>query len=868
MVQIPLDLVHESNVDLPVADEKSPNSTLVGVARVPRRVASGCANVSALVAIQCREAAARGVRTRRRTRLGTTHSRVARASARRRRQQQSGAVGARVVRASAREAGAQALRTGVRRACAVCAVGPSTSAAHSRRASRVRRCSRRAARLSCRTRRSRRAMRTSCAFAPLRASLRVLREVRLLLLLERMVWARHSRHTLAVAMRWSWTMRSRCVRRTSRSCKWCCSPRGSPTYRRFSTDSTSSCEPTRPPALAPMNRVSLFSRNFYKFTCSKLTLYSYSSNPLLRQFTLQFYTISERTSLSNMCYCYLLKNLMLCTAGEVHRRSEHALRQSGVHSVSNAGAFPRDYRVHSVAGCIRRSGGRESVRHSLCSVEFGRDRWAQCWRSSSSRSGSCSCGGARRVLKSRVHVECRRAGRVTRDAAAAVIDEALAGRLEHEERHRCRAEGATGQHQQQTATAGGRVSAVFCDVVMCEELVQSAGGGRRHWARAGDHCEPPVLCGALACVRSAARRERCALPPPEAAAFARPPHRHVFHLSPPPESAAEYASVARATGARVSRVPRGALALHTARFARVRRERVWAFGPHRCGPNLLVNNVPLYRDSRPSIWESLSDASAAVLICTPAATREFDASVVNGFDLACNSVPLCGEPPLVGVCFLVDEWRCFEEAEQTSIVSCGDGQQPTPESLATVTESNETIPCESGACRALSKTALSASSTESLAGALISATRDACALALTSCRVRRCAHRACWRPCTRAACFRRPTVSDACTTCWIDARRALSARTCRAHCSPTAVRHWGTRTLRQSRWLAARCMWWTRCCRSPRVSASRTNCGSTRTASRVPYCSSVAGLYASRTFITVFYRWSISFYSVHNYCMY
>ena len=43
-------------------------------------------------------------------------------------------------------------------------------------------------------------------------------------------------------------------------------------------------------------------------------------------------------------------------------------------------------------------------------------------------------------------------------------------------------------------------------------------------------------------------------------------HRHIFRLSPPPESAAESASVARATGA-----PRGALALHTARFARVRR---------------------------------------------------------------------------------------------------------------------------------------------------------------------------------------------------------------------------------------------------------------------------------------------------------
>ena len=161
-------------------------------------------------------------------------------------------------------------------------------------------------------------------------------------------------------------------------------------------------------------------------------------------------------------------------------------------------------------------------------------------------------------------------------------------------------------------------------------------------------------------------------------------------------------------------------------------DRVWAFGPHRCGPNLLVNNVPLYRDSRPSVWAPLSDASSAVSTsCTPAATREFDASIVNGFDLACTSGPLCGEP-LVGVCFVVDEWRCLE-AEQTSIAAPGDGQQPTPDSLATATPSLETTTSESGASRPLSKAALPASTTGSLAGALISATRDACALALTSC---------------------------------------------------------------------------------------------------------------------------------------
>ena len=83
-----------------------------------------------------------------------------------------------------------------------------------------------------------------------------------------------------------------------------------------------------------------------------------------------------------MCYCYLLGNLLLYTAGEVHlEKCIKDLKTRFVKveftvspPVSGTGAFPRDYRVHSVAGCIRGSGGRRSVRHSLCSIEFGRDR--------------------------------------------------------------------------------------------------------------------------------------------------------------------------------------------------------------------------------------------------------------------------------------------------------------------------------------------------------------------------------------------------------------------------------------------------------------------------------------------------------------
>uniref|UniRef100_A0A7N6BKJ4 Elongation factor-like 1 n=1 Tax=Anabas testudineus TaxID=64144 RepID=A0A7N6BKJ4_ANATE len=80
-------------------------------------------------------------------------------------------------------------------------------------------------------------------------------------------------------------------------------------------------------------------------------------------------------------------------------------------------------------------------------------------------------------------------------------------------------------------------------------------------------------------------------------------------------------------------------------------ERIWAFGPRRYGPNILLNSVEGYQ--RPSVWQCLgrggqAGAQAAVL-------RDFDNSVVSGFQLATLSGPMC-EEPLMGVCFSVEGW--------------------------------------------------------------------------------------------------------------------------------------------------------------------------------------------------------------------
>ncbi|XP_030580024.1 elongation factor-like GTPase 1 isoform X2 [Archocentrus centrarchus] len=79
-------------------------------------------------------------------------------------------------------------------------------------------------------------------------------------------------------------------------------------------------------------------------------------------------------------------------------------------------------------------------------------------------------------------------------------------------------------------------------------------------------------------------------------------------------------------------------------------ERIWAFGPRRYGPNILLNSVEGYQ--RPSVWQCLSRGNKAG---EAAVLRDFDNSIVSGFQLAALSGPMC-EEPLMGVCFSVERW--------------------------------------------------------------------------------------------------------------------------------------------------------------------------------------------------------------------
>ncbi|XP_034536573.1 elongation factor-like GTPase 1 [Notolabrus celidotus] len=81
-------------------------------------------------------------------------------------------------------------------------------------------------------------------------------------------------------------------------------------------------------------------------------------------------------------------------------------------------------------------------------------------------------------------------------------------------------------------------------------------------------------------------------------------------------------------------------------------ERIWAFGPRRCGPNILLNSVEGYQ--RLSVWQCLNkggdDAGGQAAVI-----RDYDNSIISGFQLATLSGPMC-EEPLMGVCFSVERW--------------------------------------------------------------------------------------------------------------------------------------------------------------------------------------------------------------------
>ena len=97
-------------------------------------------------------------------------------------------------------------------------------------------------------------------------------------------------------------------------------------------------------------------------------------------------------------------------------------------------------------------------------------------------------------------------------------------------------------------------------------------------------------------------------------------------------------------------------------FLREMVDQIWSFGPKKCGPNVLINNLPRFCEHH-SVWPSRSASRK-----TEKAPHQFEyeSSVVNGFQLATAAGPLCDEP-LMGVAFILDECGLTsEESEEDS----------------------------------------------------------------------------------------------------------------------------------------------------------------------------------------------------------
>ncbi|XP_066583089.1 elongation factor-like GTPase 1 isoform X2 [Prorops nasuta] len=79
--------------------------------------------------------------------------------------------------------------------------------------------------------------------------------------------------------------------------------------------------------------------------------------------------------------------------------------------------------------------------------------------------------------------------------------------------------------------------------------------------------------------------------------------------------------------------------------------KIWSFGPRKCGPNILLNETTYQHRFFSERKNNLEDSRAV-----------YDSSMINGFQLATLAGPLC-EEPMMGVCFIVKKWEIMEDIQ-------------------------------------------------------------------------------------------------------------------------------------------------------------------------------------------------------------
>jgi len=86
-------------------------------------------------------------------------------------------------------------------------------------------------------------------------------------------------------------------------------------------------------------------------------------------------------------------------------------------------------------------------------------------------------------------------------------------------------------------------------------------------------------------------------------------------------------------------------------------DEIWSFGPHKCGPNLLLNRIPnsIYKQRGSSIWTIALTNQMKTDTISVFTKDDYDVSIINGFQLATAKGSLC-EEPLMGVAFIIERW--------------------------------------------------------------------------------------------------------------------------------------------------------------------------------------------------------------------
>lgn len=98
-------------------------------------------------------------------------------------------------------------------------------------------------------------------------------------------------------------------------------------------------------------------------------------------------------------------------------------------------------------------------------------------------------------------------------------------------------------------------------------------------------------------------------------------------------------------------------------------EHIWSFGPKFNGPNLMINQLKDFKHRAcflPKNQQSIAELNSS----KDDIRYVYENSFINGFQLCTQSGPMCDEP-MMGLCFIVEEWKYLPDTDCTNQESIG-----------------------------------------------------------------------------------------------------------------------------------------------------------------------------------------------------